>query len=83
MTKVNEWISPLELLSKIAAIDAQSAYCVFTAGFKHKVNYTIRAIPDICQYLQKLHHHVEKVFVTALTDGHTHNSIKRNCYHYL
>ena len=49
--KVNEFISQLELLSKIAAIEPQSAYCVFTAGFKQKVTYTMRAIPDICQHL--------------------------------
>ena len=46
-TKVNEWISQLELLSKIAATEPQFAYCAFTASFKHKVTYTMRTIPDI------------------------------------
>ena len=40
-TKVNEWISQLELLSKIAAIEPQSSYCALTAGFKYQ------GIPDI------------------------------------
>ena len=31
----------MELLSKVAAIEPQSAYCVFTSGFKHKVTYII------------------------------------------
>lgn len=53
-TKVNEWISLLELLSKTAAIEGKSAYCVLIASFKHKVTYTMRTIPDICQNLQKL-----------------------------
>ena len=39
--KVNEWISQLELLSKIAAIEPQSSYCALTAGFKYQ------GIPDI------------------------------------
>ena len=30
-TNVNEWINQLELLSKIAAIEPQSAYCRFQA----------------------------------------------------
>ena len=47
-TKVNERIGQLELLSKIAAPELQSTYCAFTAGFKHKVTYTMRTIPDIC-----------------------------------
>lgn len=29
------------LLSKIAGIEAQSAYCAYNAGFKHEVTYTI------------------------------------------
>ena len=56
----------MELLSKIAATEPQSAYCAFTAGFKYKVFYTMRTIPDICQYLQKLDHYVEKAFLYQL-----------------
>ena len=49
-------IGQLELLSNIAAIEPQFDYCAFTAGFKHKVIYTMRRIPDICQNLQELDH---------------------------
>ena len=77
MTKVNEWISQLKLLSKIAAIEPQCAYCAFTAGFKHKVTFTMRTIPGICQHLQKLDQYVEKVFIPALTNGHVPNNIER------
>ena len=80
MTKVNECISQLELLSKIAAIEPQSAYYAFTASFKHKVTYIMRTIPDICQHLQKLEQCIEKVFIPALIDGHTPNNIR---YRYL
>ena len=37
----------------------------------------MRTIPDICQYLQKLDHYVEKFFTPALIDGHIPNSIER------
>ena len=67
----------MELLAKIAVIEPQSAYCAFTAGFKHKVTYTMRTIPDICQHLQKLDQYVEKVFIPALIDGHIPNNVER------
>ena len=75
--KVNEWISQLELLLKIAAIEPQSAYCAFTASFKNKVTYTMRTIPDICQHLQKLDQYVENVFIPTLIDGHKPNNVER------
>ena len=37
-----EWINQLEVLSKIAVVEPQAAYCAFVGGFKHKVTYTIR-----------------------------------------
>ena len=52
--KVIEWIYEFEVLSKIAALEPQSAYCVFVGGFKHKVTYTIRTVPNICRHLEKL-----------------------------
>ena len=76
-TKDNEWITLLELLSKIAAAELQSAYYAFTVGFKHKVTYTMRTIPDICQNLQKLDQYFERVFIPALIDGHIPNNVER------
>ena len=67
----------MELLSKIAAIEPQSANCAFTAGFKCKVTYTLRTIPDICQHLHKLDQYVEKVIMPALIDGHIPNNVER------
>ena len=57
-TKVTEWISQLELLSKIAY------YCAFTADFKHKVTCTMSTIPDICQHLQKLDQYVKEGYIS-------------------
>ena len=62
---------------KIAAIKPQSVYCTFTTTFKDKVTYNIRAISDICQHLQKLDHHFEKVFIPALIDEYIPNNIER------
>ena len=67
----------MELLSKIATIEPQSACCAFTAGLKHKVTYTMRTIPDIFQQLQKLNQYVEKVFIPALIDGHIPNNVEK------
>ena len=81
---MNMSISQLELLSKIVEIEPQAAFCAFTAGFKkHKVTYTMRAIPDIFQHLQKPNHYVQKNFIPALVDGHIPNGSKGNCYRYL
>ena len=43
----------------------------------HKVTYTIRTIPDICQHLQKLGQYIQKVFIPALIDGHIPNNVER------
>ena len=67
----------MELLSKIATIEPQSACCAFTAGFKHKVTYAMRTIPDICQHLQKLNQYVEHVFTPALIDEHIPSNVER------
>ena len=78
MTIVNEWISQLKLLSKIAAIEPQSAYCAsFTASFKHNITYSMRTILNICQDLQKLNHYVKRVFIPALIDKHIPNNVER------
>ena len=65
------------LLSKIVAIEPKSAYCAFTVGFKYKITYTIRTIPDICQHLQKLDQYVEKLFIPVPVDGHILRNVER------
>ena len=66
--KVIEWINLLEVLSKIAVVEPQAAYCVFIGGFKHEVIYTIRTIPNIRKHLEKLDQAVHSKFLN-LTDG--------------
>ena len=55
----------------------QSAYCAFTARFKHKVTYNMRIIPDICQHLQKFDQYVEEVFIPALIVGPNNIGMKQ------
>ena len=44
------YIIQLELLTKIATIEPESAYCTLINSLKHMPStYTMRRIPDICQ----------------------------------
>ena len=72
--KVLEWTNQLEVLSKIAAVEPQAAYCAFVGGFKHKVTYTV---PDIRKHLKKLDQAVDTKFIPTLTDGHFCNEMER------
>ena len=64
-------------LSKIAAVEPQAAYCAFVGGFKHKVIYTIRTVPDICKHLEKLDQAVDTKFIPTLTNGRFCNEMER------
>ena len=75
--KVMEWINQLEVLSKIAVVEPQAAYCAFVGGFKHKVTYTIRTVPDIRKHLEKLDQAVDTKFIPTLTDGYFCNEMER------
>ena len=72
-----EWINQLEVLSRIAFVEPQAAYCAFVGGFKHKAKCTIRTVPDICKRLKKLDQAVDTKFIPTLTDGHFCNEIER------
>ena len=75
--KVIEWINQLKVLSKIAAVEPQAAYCAFVGGFTHKDTYTIRTVPSICKHLKKLDQAVETKFIPTLTDGHFCNEMEK------
>ena len=45
--KVASNTTQLKLLSKIAETEPQTAYSFFLAGFKGKLNYILRVIPEI------------------------------------
>ena len=49
--KVNSMVNQLHFLSKIAEIEPQAAYSAIVVGFKSKLNYLIRTLPDISNNL--------------------------------
>ena len=51
---VNDWNNQLILLSPIAESQPQVAYLAFVSGFKSKLNYFMRTIPGISQFLYPL-----------------------------
>ena len=67
---VNEWVEQLQTLSKFAKSEPQAAYSAFTAGFRHKVTYFIRTIPNLCDVLKPLDETIDNNFIPAITEGH-------------
>ena len=48
---VDDWNTQLKLLSTIPETQPQAAYLVFVSGFRSKLNYFTRAIPEIGHHL--------------------------------
>ena len=67
---VANWVKQLEILSTIAKTEPQAAYAAFTAGFRHKITYFIRTIPNIKELLKPFDKTVDSVFIPAITEGH-------------
>ena len=65
-----EWVAQLEELSKIGQSEPQAAYAAFTAGFRHKVTYFIRTIPNLKDVLKPLDTILDEKFIPAITEGH-------------
>ena len=67
---VQEWIEQLEKLTAIAKSEPQAAYSAFTAGFRHKMTYFIRTIPNLKEVLKPLDEMVDTKLIPAITEGH-------------
>lgn len=65
----DEWINQLEELSNIAKSEPQAAYSAFTAGFRHKMTYFIRTIPDLAETLKPLDEVINNKLIPAITEG--------------
>ena len=65
---VDEWKSQIEKLSDIARSEPQAAYSAFTAGFKHKLTYFMRTIPDISEILRPVDEVINTKFIPAITE---------------
>ena len=64
-----EWCSQLEVLSKIARTEPQAAYSAFTAGFKHKLTYFLRTIPNVAELLRPFDEILNTKFIPAITEN--------------
>ena len=67
---MDTWCEQLTLLSKTAKSELQASYAVFTGGFRHKLTYDIRTIPNIKQHLLQVDEVVLTKFIPAMTEGH-------------
>ena len=67
---VSEWVDELTVLSKIARAEPQASYSAFTAGFRHKVTYFMRTIPNLEEVLKPLDEAIDKSFIPAITEDH-------------
>ena len=70
---VKNWDNQLTILSTIAEEQLQAAYLAFTSGFKSKLNYFLRTIPNNRHLLLPLKRTVWKKFISAVTGCHICN----------
>ena len=67
--KVTSWYNELILLSEIAKIEPHAAYCCFVNGYKHKLTYYMRTIPEISHLLIPIEDVIRTKFIPAITNG--------------
>ena len=60
---VKDWDNHLNILSTIAKTQPQAASSAFVSGFKSKLNYFLRTIPNICHLLLPLERTSGKKFI--------------------
>ena len=58
-------------LSTIARTEPQAAYAAFTAGFKHKLTYFLRTIPNIADLVERVDNILDSKFIPAITENQT------------
>ena len=66
---VSQWISKIEVLSQIAKVEPQAAYCCFTTGFKHKVTYLMHTTPNINEELRRLDDVINNKPIPSFTES--------------
>ena len=56
-------------MSNIAETEPQSEYAAFVCGYKSKLAYLTRTIPDVSELLLPLEHTIQQKFIPAITGG--------------
>ena len=67
----------LNNLCEIAKLEPLAACSCFVSGFKHKLNYIMRTIPNISHLLKPIDDIILTKFMPAITDGIKINQIER------
>ena len=67
---VEEWMAELREMTKVAKSEPQAAYSGFTSGFKHKMTYFMRTIPNVKEIIADLDKVIDNEFIPAVTEGH-------------
>eukprot|EP00794_Sanderia_malayensis_P008528 gene8528-biopygen6825 len=75
---VDSWVKQILILSDIAKFYPQSAYCAFTAGFRHKFNSVIRTINNIEHLLEPVENAIRIKLITSLCEGRSGNDLERD-----
>ena len=65
--KVNILLHESDILCDIARIEPQAAYSCFVSGYKHKLTYVMRTIPNISHRLEKIDELILTKFIPAIT----------------
>ena len=64
-------------MSTIAETQLQAAYLAFASGFKSKLNYFLRSIPNICHFLLPLEKTIWNKFIPIVAGCHVCNGKER------
>ena len=67
---VDDWKQQLKILAKIAKTEPQAAYSAFVGGFKGKLTYFMRTIPELDEFLKPIKDTIRNELIPALTGGH-------------
>ena len=79
---MSQWISKIEVLSQIAKVEPQAAYCCFTTGFKHKLTYLMHATPNINEELRRLGDVINNKLIPSFTENKSCRTMNNFYYHY-
>ena len=71
------------MLSTVAKSQPQAAYSAFVSGFKNKLSYFMRTIPDISNLFRLIEDTIQNRFIPAITGGCTCSEEERKLLSYL
>ena len=64
------FFSTLDDFNEVAKIEPQAAFNGFCSGFRHKLTYHMRVLPNLHEHLGILDATLDNFFIPAITGGH-------------